>query len=265
MESEVSKTLNNIGLCYEGKGDFEKAIVTYQELFQWDSKTKNYLGMALTVSHIGYIYERHMADKQTAYLKYQESVPYFEKAIESYRESGSTSGMAKALYDLGFVYTRYLEEQEKGLATYEESLTLAKQTDASGLAAKILEDIATIHASKREFEKASAALQEAASFYKKTGHYKKVSKALRNAALACVIRRDYQAAISQYEELVQWHREIDDDLGAAVALNNVGLIYKNHLNAPNAAQGKFLEALRILKKIGNEKYIHLVEKNLALN
>jgi tetratricopeptide (TPR) repeat protein len=263
MESEVSKTLNNLALSYEQEGDFEKAISTYEELFDWDKKTDNYIGMGLTVSHIGYIFKRHLGDQDKARSKFIESIPYFQKAIDAYWKTGTRSGMAKALYNLGFVHERYLGDREQALSKYEEALSLAKETGPKELAAKILDDIAEIRGSRREFGKAKEALSESAQFYKELGMLKQASKSLKNAALACIMKRDYQAAIVQYEELMSWHREIDDDLGVAVALNNLGLIYKNHLNQPDEAQKHFAEALKILKDIGNERYIQIVEKNIS--
>jgi tetratricopeptide (TPR) repeat protein len=263
MASEVSKTLNNIALTYEGERNFRKAIQAYEELYEWDNATDNYIGMGLTLSHIGYIYKRHLKDEETAFDTFRESLPHFEKAVDAYWKAGSRSGMAKTLYDLGFVYQRYLEQENDALSKYEEALSLAKQTESKGLSAKILGTMAEVYASRREFPKASLMLREASQLYEELGMPKMVSKSMNNAALACVLGKDYRAAITQYEESVKWHQEIDDNLGVAVALNNLGLIYKNHLNRPGDAQKKFVEALEILKEIGNEKYIQIVEKNLV--
>jgi tetratricopeptide (TPR) repeat protein len=263
MPSEVSKTLNNIALSYEQEGDFPKAIATYEELLAWDKKTDNHIGMGLTASRIGYIYSRKLNDTDKAHSKFMESIPYFEQAIEAFWETGTTSGMAKALHNLGFVYERYLGKQEEALLKYEEALPLARESQSKGLAAAVLDDIAAIHASKRQFEKAREALNESARLYQELHMATQASRALKNAALACVMNNDYQAAITQYEASVQWHKKIKDDLGTAVALNSMGLLYKEHLNRPEDANAKFMEALQILRKLGNETYIQIVEKNLT--
>ena len=263
MASEVSKTLNNIALSYEQEGDFPKAIATYEELLAWDKETDNHIGMGLTASRIGYLYSRKLNDKDKAHSKFMESIPYFEQAIEAFWETGTTSGMAKALHNLGFVYERYLGNQEEALLKYEEALPLARESQSKGLAAAVLDDIAAIHASRRQFEKAGEALIESARLYQELQMVTQASRALKNAALACVMNNDYQAAITQYEASVQWHKKIKDDLGAAVALNSLGLLYKDHLNRPEDANEKFTEALQILRKLGNETYIRIVEKNLT--
>ena len=91
-----------------------------------------------------------------------------------------------------------------------------------------------------------------------------VSKPLNNIALTYLRGHDFEEALNLYEVLLKWDRKTDNQFGVAITLNNMGLIYDHHLGSHEEAQRQYSQALKIFKKLGNEKYIKSVKRNMEI-
>lgn len=86
---------------------------------------------------------------------------------------------------------------------------------------------------------------------------------MNNIAVIHCKESNFSEAISRYEELVQWDKDMNNRLGMGITLYNIGLIYENYIKKPDKTQKYYLQALEIFKELGNEKRIKIVEKNLS--
>ena len=87
MQPEVSKTLNNMVQTYLRGGQYEDAIQHYERLIEWDEKTNNLLGVAISLYNMALIYDRHLGDREKALAAYNRSVKIFrETGNEKYLE-----------------------------------------------------------------------------------------------------------------------------------------------------------------------------------
>ena len=168
---------------------------------------------------------------------------------------------AELLYKKGQVYLSKGEEA-KAIAKFKESLSLAMEAGFNTGVAHNLNEIAIIHTSRGEYVKARDALARAIEIYGAANMKPEVSKSLNNMAVTYVRKQDFKEALNQYEELLKWDRKTNNDLGVAITLNNMGIIYEHHLREREKAQRRFLEALKIFRKLGNKRYIKAVEKNM---
>lgn len=125
-----------------------------------------------------------------------------------------------------------------------------------------LNEIAIIHTSRGEYVKARDALSRAIKIYEAANMKPEVSESLNNIATTYVREQDFKEAINRYEELLKWDRKTNNDLGAAITLNNLGVIYEHHLKERENALRRYSEALKIFRKLGNERYIKAVGKNI---
>jgi tetratricopeptide (TPR) repeat protein len=168
---------------------------------------------------------------------------------------------AKILYQQGQDFL-FQGEKDKAAIKFEESFVWARKAGFKPGIAHNLNEMAIIHTSKGEFGTAMEKLLRAVEIYKELGMQPEVSKALSNLAITYVKRGEFAKAIVQYEKLLEWDKKIENHLGMGITLNNMGLIYENHLGKPQKAKKSYSRALKILKESGNEKYIKSVEKNM---
>lgn len=166
---------------------------------------------------------------------------------------------AELLYKKGQVHLSKGEET-KAIARFEESLSLAMEAGFKTGVAHNLNEMAIIHTARGEYVKARDALARAIEIYGAANMKPEVSKSLNNMAVTYMREQDFKEALNRYEELLTWDRKTNNDLGAAITLNNMGIIYEHHLREREEAQRKYSEALKIFRKLGNERYIRAVEK-----
>lgn len=168
---------------------------------------------------------------------------------------------AERLYRQGQIYLSK-GNQEKAIAKFEESLSLSRMIEFKPGIAHNLNEMAIIHTTRGEYVKAREILSEALAVYKDLNMGPEISKTLNNIASTYVRERDFKEAINRYEELIEWDQKQNNDLGVALSLYNIGVIYQNHLKQHQEAQKYYSEALKIFKRLGKEKYIQLLEKNI---
>jgi tetratricopeptide (TPR) repeat protein len=170
---------------------------------------------------------------------------------------------SKILYQQGQDFL-FQGAKDKAAIKFEESFIWAQKAGFKPGIAHNLNEMAIIHTSKGEFGTARKKLLRAVEIYKELGMRPEVSKALSNLAVTYVKSGEFAKAIVQYEKLLEWDRKIENHLGMGITLNNMGLIYENHLGKPKEAQKSYSRALKIFKDLGSKQYIQSVEKNMGL-
>ncbi len=169
---------------------------------------------------------------------------------------------AKHLYRQGQIYLSKANH-EKAMAKFQESLAMSEVIDFKPGIAHNLNEMAIIHTSKGGYAEAKRLLDRSIAIYTELNMKPEVSKTMNNIASIYVRKHNFEEAINQFERLIEWDKHYDNDLGVAITLNNMGLLYQNHLRQHGEAKKKYTEALEILRRLGKEKYIQMVEKNLA--
>lgn len=169
---------------------------------------------------------------------------------------------AERLYKQGHIYIAK-GELERAVEKFEESLSLSKMMDHRAGIADNMNAIGLVHMNRYEYAKARDIFMETLPLYRKLELNPEISKTLSNIASTFLGERRFNKAISQYEELLNWDAETGNRLGQAITLNNMGLIYQNHLRDTDKAREKYEEALRIFEELGNEEYANSVRKSLA--
>jgi tetratricopeptide (TPR) repeat protein len=154
-------------------------------------------------------------------------------------------------------------KEEEAMLKFEKSLALSKKAGFKAGVAHNSNEMAIIYTARGAYGKARKLLTEAVDIYKEAHMEPEVSKALNNIALTYVRARDFKEAIHQYEALLMWDREKGNHLGEGITLYNMGLIYTQYLGEREEARRRYAEALKIFKKLGNEKYIKVVEKQMG--
>jgi pentatricopeptide repeat protein len=89
-----------------------------------------------------------------------------------------------------------------------------------------------------------------------------VSKSLNNMAVTYVREKRFQEAFKWFDELIKWDNKTGNELGVAITLYNMALIYHQHLGMDEKAEECLGKAMKIFKETGNEDYIQRIQKNM---
>lgn len=169
---------------------------------------------------------------------------------------------AEVLYNRGQILATegHLDE---ALAKFHESMALAERAGFRPGVANNLNEIAIIATNRREFVKARELFIRALGIYKEMGLNSEVSKSLNNIALTYLKELDFEGALKEYRELLQWDKETGNLLGNVITLNNMGVIYDHYLGNREKAHSSYERALRIARRLGNKKYISILQEKLG--
>jgi tetratricopeptide (TPR) repeat protein len=169
---------------------------------------------------------------------------------------------AERLYRQGQSYLSQ-GERSKAAEKFEESLEISRMIAFRPGIAHNLNEMAIIHTTQGEFAKAREILSESLEIYKELDMAPEVSKTLNNIVVTYAKAGRFEEALAKYEELLDWDGETGNRLGQAITLNNMGLIYQNHLRDAEKAREKYTAALKIFEDLGQEEYANTVRKSLA--
>ncbi len=153
-------------------------------------------------------------------------------------------------------------EYDQALKKFQRSIELAKRAKFKQGIAHNLNEIAIILTARRQYSEARNKLVEALAIYKELKMNPEVSKALNNIALTYLEQHNFSKAIEEYNKLIQWDTKTGNELGVAITLNNLGHVYERYLNLPLEAKEKYIKALKIFEKLGNEKYATAMKRKI---
>jgi tetratricopeptide (TPR) repeat protein len=153
-------------------------------------------------------------------------------------------------------------EIDRAIINFEKSIRISRDAGFREGIAHNLNELAIIHTGKGEPEKARELLSDAVVIYKELDMKPEVSKAMDNIALTYVKEQRFKEAIDRYNELIEWDKIADNEIGIGITRYNMALIYYQYMGMEDKAKECFIKALIIFKKTGNEEYIQMIQNRL---
>lgn len=256
----ASRVLNDLGTIYQARGEFGLAIDCYRQalarfLPRWAGTPEaammhNNLGTALT--EVGEQAEGVDELEAAAQLYRQLALPQAEARVltnlgRQYRRRGE---MARALTvyqealrilqlfndrrvqvdvlnSLGVVY-RYLGQLEEALDYYTHSLDLAQQVNDLDGQAQALNNLGTIYQLQGCYDQAQSAYQAALGLHETLGDVSGQARGWGNLGyLQSLVAGQEQAGLASHQRALALYQQVQDKLGEAGALINLGTVYRH--------------------------------------
>ena len=160
MRKEVGDTLIDMGVVYESKGDYDKALQNYKESLQIqrDSGDENY--QALCLNNIGGVYFGK-GDTDNA-------LTYLQQALQLREKLNVPASIAQTLSALGQVYIG-TGQYDQALTTAMRALDLWRKAGNSRGASDESHDIGLVFQNQGRFGAALNAMQDAVNGYRAIG------------------------------------------------------------------------------------------------
>ncbi|MEM6264909.1 MAG: tetratricopeptide repeat protein, partial [Bacteroidota bacterium] len=125
-QKSLGNALNNIGIIYMNKGDYQKAMEYFSQSLKIREEMGNNSGIASSLSNIGTIYKNQG--------RYDKSLEYYFKSLRISEKLGNKSGIANSLNNIGYVYMNQ-GDYNRSIANYSKSLKIREEMgDKSGAA-----------------------------------------------------------------------------------------------------------------------------------
>ncbi|MBN1285819.1 MAG: tetratricopeptide repeat protein [Anaerolineae bacterium] len=277
--------LLHVGDYYVAHGDYEDALISYQEAETILRETGDRRGLGMGYSSIGRAYVETQ--------EYGKASDRLLSALDIHREAGDVVWETQTLIRLGALYDAQ-EEFGAALGYYQQALNLGKQMGELTTQIDIYNRIGRVYYHTTEYDKAlnnhqqarDIAMQindlpglaasyefignvferqertdEAQNFYQLAqAIHEQLRNRLQEGRLKAQVAALYQPGAGQpwqygwamhlYWETLEIHRSLGNKLGEAITLNKMGVVYRLQGDYEKAEQ-HHLDALAIIQQAGD--------------
>jgi tetratricopeptide (TPR) repeat protein len=231
-EHGMASTFNNLGEVYRVKGEWEKAIEYYQRSLEIKEKVGDEHGMATTFNNLGAVYQ----DKG----EWDKAIEYYQRSLEINEKVGDEHGMATTFNNLGEIY-RTSGEWEKAIEYYQRSLPIAKKTGDDYLMSRNFNNLGVLYHDKGEWDKAIEYYQRSLEIREKVGDEHGMATTFNNLGLVYQDKGEWDKAIDYYQRSLEIGGKVGDEVGAATTMGNIGLLYED--------MERYDEAVELLERV----------------
>lgn len=151
---KLAAVINNMGLVYDDKADYQKALTYYLQALKLceEGNTGNNWMYGSTLNNVGLIYQ-NMG-------KYDQALEFFNRSMKVKEKIGNIRGVGSSLHNIGLAY-KLKKEYDKSLEYYLRALEIRKATNDLSGTALTLNNIGSLYEIKGEYEKAYPYLRQA--------------------------------------------------------------------------------------------------------
>jgi len=216
---------NTIGVAYDVKSEYEKALSFYNKNIFLYRKMKDKRGEASAILNIGIIYYEQGLNN--------EALIEYKKSLELFEEINDKRGIADVYNNISIIFKTLLRfEQsmiylEKAMETYKES------NDESGISV-IYTNMAVIHELKGERKKALEYYDKAKINYEKENNIYALAHLNNSIGILYANNKEYDKALQYYLQALSQNETIKDNAGIAASHTNIGMVYSRKGNIDEA-------------------------------
>jgi tetratricopeptide (TPR) repeat protein len=252
-EAALATSLHNIGGIYDSLGHRQKALQYYQRALSLREALEAPAEVAVTLNNIGDMYES-WGDRQVA-------IEYFERSLKLLEEADDLQKLAITLGNIGGLWNG-LGQHEKALTYYERALPICEAEGDRQTIAITLGGMGLVYHSLKQLQKALEYYQSALLIHDELGSRDRIAQTLGNIGSVFNLRGEHGRALEYHERALALLEEIGDRPGIGSMLGNIGFTY-NALGHPQEAVEHYTRALSINQEVGNKPSEAVTRFNLG--
>ncbi|MGQ0561325.1 MAG: tetratricopeptide repeat protein [Gemmatimonadota bacterium] len=184
----------------------------------------------------------------------------YEDALEQFREAGGEP-VAELLRKIGLVHY-YRGNFEISFALFERSRSVAEESGLTDQVAAAANCLAIVHQSLGQLDTAEALYEAAQKQALEAGNERLAVMIDQNLGTIANIRGDSDLALQRYSSALRRYQVIGDEIGAARALNNIGMAHSD-LRQWRAAEQSFEQAMVAAEASRDAETLGTVQLNRA--
>jgi signal transduction histidine kinase len=250
---QLAQSLNDLGIIYTDKAEFEKALKLYYESLGIRKQLKDSMGMASLYLKIGIVYQKQGA--------LQKSLENQFSALKLYEHLSFKKGISYCLNNIANVHYN-MGNNSKALEYHQKSYQIKKEMhDEYGMAGSLV-NIGNIYFEQKDFNKSISTLKESLFMLRKIGDREYLSACLNNLGSALINIGKNDEALPLISEALELRIKEGDKKGMmssyinlANACFNLGLFSQN--------KSALEEALQLSKQISALPEQVMLYKNLS--
>ncbi|HEY9115623.1 MAG TPA: adenylate/guanylate cyclase domain-containing protein [Bacteroidales bacterium] len=250
---EIGKSILNMGICYDIRGNFDSALNKYQEALDLAEKFD-------LIKLQGDIYN-NFSITQAVLGNMEESTSNALKALAIYEETNDSTLMARIYNNLGARYSE-MQNFDEALAYYQKAAIINENIHDNKKLAFNYGNIGLLYYGKEETEKALEYFLKSYSLQDSINDKYNFSIALHNLALAYLQKKEFKKAMNYEQKANKLSTEINDELGVVSSLNGIAQINYEQGNRREALKF-FNQSAAIAERIGARYYLIRIYENTS--
>ncbi|NIO71204.1 MAG: tetratricopeptide repeat protein, partial [Anaerolineae bacterium] len=192
---------NDLGLLYQAKGEWDRAIAYYERSLALKEKVGDEYGMAPTFHDLGLVYQyKGNLDK---------AIEYHQRSLAIVERIGDTYGMSRIFNSLGDVY-QAKGEWERAIEYYERSLAILEEVgDEHGMAAPF-NNLGSVYRAKGEWDQAIEYHKRSLAILEEVGDEHGMAGTFNKLGSVYQAKGEWDWAIEYYERSLAILEEVGD-------------------------------------------------------
>jgi tetratricopeptide (TPR) repeat protein len=239
---ERAKALSGAGDLAWYQGDYEGAVVLWQESLAISRELDDKPGIAWSVLSMGQVARLH-GEHERANARFEESLSLFQ-------ELGIKLGVALSLNYLGFVAADQ-REYERAVTRCNESLALFRELgDKRGIGFSLW-TLGRVASEQGEYERAVSLLEEKLAVDRELDNRWGVAESFLHLGFVASDQGEHERAAELYEESLALFRELGRTSGVAWSLSGLGSVALHQQEYARAAT-LLKESLALFRELGDK-------------
>lgn len=220
---EKAQTIMNIGSVYYLMSDYEKALKYNNQALQTLESSPDYkLEYANCLSNNGSIY-KEMNEEEKA-------LEFFHKALPIYRDLNNEMEYANTKHEMGFLYLK-TGDLGTSLTQFEEAFAIDQKLQYSSGIAAAMSGMSLVYRIKGEYTQALEDLHRSKEIWEQLGNMEMLAESHLKIGEIHLLQNHYEAALMAFkkaEELCRFNHELEFDIynGLARAYEGLGAYKK---------------------------------------
>lgn len=247
QEKYMAEALNNQGIAFYLKGDYDKAIDCYNKSLKIRKKIGDKNGVAKSLNNIGLV--------NRVRSKYFDAINYYNQSLKIKKEVGDKKGIASTLNNIGSIH-QIQGNYDQAIEHYSKSRKISEAVGNKKGVAKSLNNIGLINVTFKNFQRGIEFYEKSLKIKEELGDKKGVTSSLMNIGSAYAQKEEYKKAIEYFNKSLKIQEKLGDKKGIAASYNNLGRAYK-YLGQFDKAYDYFVKGLSIRKQIDDKVGIAL--------
>lgn len=248
------KALNQLGLFYMIKGDFNASTEISQKALHYFQNNGNLRGIADAKYNIGSVY--YKTDN------FHIGLQYLLDSLQLYRELDDKHNEARVLKSVGTIY-EYFGDQENAINSYLKCIKAAEAANDLNQVSNAYNPLSGIYLKQGLDELALSIIQKSIAIKEKTRDLRGLAFALYGRGKVYLKLQLYPEALDDFTHSMEMQKQMGDKLGESMVYNKLGALYMAMKDYEEAGM-YFLSALNVAEEYNIQFIKFKVNYNLYL-
>ncbi|MEO1625524.1 MAG: tetratricopeptide repeat protein [Bacteroidota bacterium] len=234
--SIIASGYTNMGLIHAAKGDYERALLSYDNSLQYANKLAKVpqRTLAMTYNNIGNAHKRLQ--------RYDDAIRYYDKSLDIHLARGDTVNMASSNMSKATLYQE-IGKVDRAMEIYKQCLSIFRQNNKHKNTADVLFNLGGIELHKGNPDAALNYLEQCYQLYQQHHFEHQLHGLYNNLGLLYRLKKDHAKAKIYLEESLEHSRKTGAHLQEVETMVNLAMIDQDQ-GKKEAARQKYEVSLK---------------------